>query len=180
MVAIVLVISLFGFVFAAVGGKPPKTTAPSGGAVGGTGLSPAASTPLFRQISSGGDPPADVLKALVVPAGATVKGHERSDAGLELYDGTVTLDVAASRAKTVTFYRTELKAGGWSVSGPDTTADGKHTELFGTRPSTDGYYWEVAVVLTPAGPSLTPALNGDLSAGETTLALTLFEQNDPD
>lgn len=180
VVGVVLVISILGFLLAALGSGPSHSNAPSGGVVRGTGLSPSPAASFFSVVRSGGDPPSDVLGALVVPAGSTATSHEISDAGVGLYDATVTLGVAAARSDIVSFYKSELKVEGWQISGPDATADGKGTELFGTHPSGDGYYWEVGVKVEGSNPSITPALNGDTPAGSSSLSLRLFEVDDAD
>ncbi len=179
VVAIVLVVSLGGFLLAALGGHSPTVSGPGKSVVAGTGLTPAAAAALFAPVSTGGDPPHDVLAALTVPAGSTVVSHERGD-GLDLYSGSVSLTVPAEQAQVEAFYKKQLKSAGWSLAGPDATADGQGVELFGTRASDDGYYWELVATIRRANPSLTPALNGDTPSGATSLELTLFERDDAD
>jgi hypothetical protein len=180
IIAIVAVVCIIGFVIAALGGKTQQTTTSVGKTVPGTGIDVAAGGPLFKPVTSGGDPPSDVLAALPVPADSTVTSHELGD-GLELYSGTITLSAPYSTGNDLTFYKYELKRNGWSFSGPAASPNGGGTEVFGTRASSDGYYWEVGVVISGANPSLAPALNGGATpAGASTISLTVFERDDAD
>jgi hypothetical protein len=180
IVGIVAFISIGGFILAAIGSRPGQTAVPIGGVVAGTRIAPAASAPDFRPIDSGGEPPSDILSALVVPAGSRVTSTSLESADLSLYSGMVVLSDDAGIDGLITFYEAEFARQHWQVSGPDAAASGSGEELFATKASSDGYYWEVGVDVSDATPSITPALNGDTTEDVSTVSLTLFERDDDD
>ncbi len=178
VVGLAVGISVVGAVFALVGtsGPPAPATHP-GVAVGHTELSTASAIADFKAVTSGGEPPTDVLSALVVPAGSRLADASYVGGGVELYDSKVVIRVDASPSRVVTFYRDELRALGWTDRSSSALGN-SGTELLGERPSSDGFYWEVGVVVNRATTSLSPALGGASVAAASTVALTLFEVND--
>ncbi len=76
------------------------------------------------------------------------------------------------------FYRTELKRARWSLLGTYPMA-GSGTEVLAQRSGSDGYEWEVGVLVNPVDPAISPSLAGD---GQTSavmgLTLRLFEVPD--
>ncbi len=178
VVAIALAVVLGGFALALAGGGVKGT----GGAVldpiRGVSLPARTAAPVIARISRGGEPPADVTAALVVPATATVARAERPAPAVNLYSGTVTLSVPAGEREVATFFRHELVHGHFAVLAVDATSDGRGTKIFAKFPSRDGFYWEVVVVVRPTATSISPALVGD--AATSTVSLTVFELDDAD
>jgi hypothetical protein len=133
-------------------------------------------------ITSAGEPPTDVVDALVVPSTATVVASSHLDAAVGQYDRGITMTVPASAKSLVSFYTAELKSGGWSVEAtqPVSEADGRTgTEILAQRESSDGYYWEVGVTVRATNPSITPALSGAGSPPvSTSVDLRLLEVPD--
>ncbi len=178
IVGLAVGISVVGAVFALVGtGGPPAPAAHPGVTVGHTGLSTASATADFKAVTRGGEPPIDVLSALVVPAGSRLAHASYVGGGVELYDSKVTIRVDASASHVVTFYRDELRSLGW-IDRSSSAIGASGTELLGERPSSDGFYWEVGIVVNRAATSLSPALGGASVAPASTVALTLFEVDD--
>jgi hypothetical protein len=133
-------------------------------------------------VAAEGEPPADVADTLVVPAGASVTGHEDNDGGFAgPFDRSVFLAVDATPAQVVAFYKAEMPHRGWGpLPGGDTTAGGSR-ELFYEIASTDGYYWQVVVTITSVEPTLTPALGGgDQTAPTSRVVLELMQVQDAD
>lgn len=178
VLALAIGISGAGTIFALVGtDAPPAPAVHPGDVVGHTGLSVASADHDFKSVTNNGEPPADVLSAVVVPAGSRLTDSARVGGGLELYDARVTIHVDAKPSSVIAFYTHELRALGWtnrSVSATGT--DG--TELLGEHASADGYYWELGVVVNRATTSLSPALGGASVAEASAVELRLFEVND--
>lgn len=127
----------------------------------------------LRPIRQAGTPPADIVDTLAVPVGATVVGHTPST-GITLYDARERFTVRGSQQSVLAFYRSELAAMKWKVTnvGP-ARRPADATEVLAQKAGSDGWYWEVGVVVAPTtfGPDAGPA-------GTTAFVLRLFEVND--
>jgi hypothetical protein len=180
VLACALVLTLGGFAVALVGSgqAAPSIVTGLGTPVPGVSLSAIGASPVLQRISSGGVPPRDVLEALVVPDGARIVSTTAQDAGVDQYDRSIYFEVGTGSTELVKFYRTELKRARWKLLGtyPLPSAG---TEVLAQRTGSDGYEWEVGVVVTPANPAISPSLAGD---GQTSavmgLRLRLFEVPD--
>jgi hypothetical protein len=178
LLAVAIVISGAGAIFALLGTSgPPAPAVHPGVLVGRTGLSVASATADFKSVTAGGEPPADILSALVVPAGSRLTNAAIVGSGLELYDARVTIHVDAKTSRVLSFYRDELRALGWTDRTSSQTAQ-RGTELLAEHPSSDGFYWEVGVVVNRATTSVSPALGGASVAAASAVELRLFEVND--
>jgi hypothetical protein len=178
VLAIAVVISGTGAVFALVGNSgPPAPAVHPGVVVGHTGLSVASAATDFKKVTSGGEPPPDILAALVVPAGSHLTGAALTGGGVDLYDAKVNIRVDAGLSRVVAFYRDELRALGWTDRSSSQTASAG-TELLAEHASSDGYYWEVGVVVNRVATSVSPALGGASVAPASAVELRLFEVDD--
>ena len=171
-IAAVLVL-LFGIGAALTGSSSPSKPAASATApVRGATLRAEAATAALRPIERPGTPPADVLHAIVLPAGSTAVSSKPWD-GSTQYSAKMAFHLDTSQAAVVSFYRAELRARGWSISSVGAAAGKKHaTEVLAQRASTDGWYWEIGVVVSPT--TFTSASAGD----RTRFSLDLFEEPD--
>ena len=180
VLACAVVITFGGFAVALVGGGQPGPAVVSGlgTPVAGVSLSAVPASAVLRRIAGGGTPPADVLGSLVVPDGARVMGTTTQDASVDQYDRSLKLEVTTTLGELVKFYRVELKRAHWSVLGAY-RLPGPGSEVLAQRSSSDGYEWEVGVVVTPANPAISPALAGDgQTSAAVDLTLRLFEVPD--
>ncbi len=139
-------------------------TIPDGTAVP---LTPATSS--LHSIVGSGEPPADILGNLAVPAGSTVRSTVNSDQGQSQFDRTVSFTTGTlSSSEAIDTFHTLLPKLGWQViylgAG---TRSGSGTEVLAKRGSGDGFYWEVGVVVSPT-----------TSAGVTPYSLELFQLPD--
>ena len=171
-IAAVLVL-LFGIGAALTGSSSPSTPpAPATAPVPGATLRAEGATSALRPIERPGTPPADVLRAIVLPAGSTAVSSKPWN-GATQYSAKMAFHLDTSQAAVVSFYRAELKARGWSISSVGAAAGKKHaTEVLAQRASTDGWYWEIGVVVSPT--TFTSASTGD----RTRFSLDLFEEPD--
>jgi len=177
VLACAVVVSVGGFAVALVGNgsSASKPVTGLGIRVPGVSLRATAAASTLRRIESGGSPPRDIVDSLVVPIGARVVSTTAEDAGVAQYDRSVYLEVDAAPRELMKFYEVELKRGQWSLLG-EYPLSGGATEVLGRRAGSDGYEWEVGVVLTPVTPAISPALAGDGQTSSTTgVRLRLFE-----
>jgi len=179
VIAIALAISAAGAILGFVGssGSSPGS-ARRGVLIKGTSLRAESATSAFKPVTKAGEPPTDVLSAVDVPSDSHVTHVRTLGGGLELYDAAVYLSVPDPTKTVVKFFRAALGAAGWGQRTSALTTDGKGSELFGRRASSDGFYWEVGIVVRPASSSLSPALGGAAAAPTSTVEVRVFEVND--
>ncbi len=180
LVVIALVLAVTGAAagLAIAAGGPRGAGGASVGRLPGVTLSARAAAPIIRKIAQGGEPPADVARALVVPAGAVVASAHRPAPALNLYSASFRIDVPAPAKEVTTFFRRELAHDHWALLAEDATLDGKGSKLFAKIGSSDGYYWEVEVLVRPVASSFSTSLAG-ASAG-TSASVSLVELGDAD
>ena len=177
MLGLVALVSVGGFLLAALGSGRPST--PAGhGEKGAAGLSAMAARANIARIENNGNPPQDIVASLVVPAESTVTSTIDSDRGIGPFDRSLLFSVPASVSSIGNFYKNEFAAHGWKIAGIDATADGKGKAIYATRESEDGFYWEVGAVIEPASESISPALAGGDATVTSDLKLRLFEVDD--
>ena len=171
VVACAVVLSLGGFAVALIGGgqAAPSIVTGLGTPVPGVNLSAVGASQVLQRISNGGTPPRDVLEALVVPNGARIVSTTAQDAGVDQYDRSIYFQLDTKSTELVKFYRTELRRAHWSLLGTYPLASAG-TELLAQRTGSDGYEWEVGVVVTPVNPAISPSLAGD---GQTSAVMGL-------
>jgi hypothetical protein len=177
--AVIAVVALGGFALAIVssGTKSPPTPL---GTLKGSTIDAASAASFIAKIAVSGEPPSNVTNALVVPASATLSSFNRETENLELFAGSVTLAAAYQPSALITFYQLELAHEGWKDSRTDATANGKGTELFATIAGSDGFYWEVEVIVESKNPSVSPALGGGDATVSSSVSLQLVELDDAD
>jgi hypothetical protein len=149
-------------------GNTPTVSVRSVRVAGGTvHLTPA--TTAMKSIVSAGQPPADILGNMAVPAGSRVVRTLNIDQNANQFDRTVYFTSELSSAEVVDTYRALLPRLGWQViyKGSGAAQNAQDTEVLGKRGSGDGYYWEVGTVVSPT-----------TSAGITPFSVELFELPD--
>ena len=97
---------------------------------------------------------------------------------MDQYDRSIYFQVDTNFTELLKFYKHELRRAHWSLLGTY-PLPAEATELLAQRTGSDGYEWEVGVVVTTVNPSISPSLAGD---GQTSpvmgLRLRLFEVPD--
>lgn len=167
---------LFGIGSALSGSGGPAAPAKRAPAhVKGTTLGSEGATAVLRPIERPGTPPSDVLRSIVVPVGSATVSSKPWD-GTTQFSGEMTFRLSASQAAVVSFYRAELRARGWSISSVG-AAEGHagSTEVLAQRASSDGWYWEIGIVVSPTSFSSTSSTAG---ADVTRFSLDLFQEPD--
>lgn len=181
IVAIIAVVLVGGFVLLALLSGGPEAGTTRGrvvpGPVRGTGLAAVGGAHLLAPIVGGGEPPADVVAAVAVPAGATRVSSSSPGAGVDQYDERVTLSVRATEGAVYAFYRAEMAAAGWKISDAGPAPDHRQLEVLGRRAASDGWYWEMGAVVSPTTFAAGPGGPGT-GAGTTKVTIRLYQVSD--
>jgi hypothetical protein len=114
-------------------------------------LAPRPAGPDFAPVQANGQPPADVMGALVVPTGATATGTTNYDRGGGPYDREVSFTAVASSDQLLNFFRFELAANQWSRRTEAAARGGPGRQVLAQHKSNDGFYWEVGVTVRTSG-----------------------------
>ena len=155
----------------------PARHGAASGAVPGSALRSVPAAGLLAPIVRAGEPPANVVDAVVVPRGATRVAHSDTNAGAGQYDAQVTVRSGADQAELIDFFASAMKLEGWQVfsRGP-ADHDPNTVEILGKLAGTDGYYWEMGALVPPT----TFAANTATAAGrgQTNVTIRLFQVPD--
>ncbi|HLI44005.1 MAG TPA: hypothetical protein VKU92_06005 [Acidimicrobiales bacterium] len=179
VVALAALIVVGGAVLAVVGTPSARESAPNevSSRVRGTPLRSEPAAPFLAHIASAGEPPEDVVGSLAVPAGATYRSRASNDRGVGQFDRSVTLSVAAPEKEVARFFRLVLSDEHWVSTS--ITSNGSRSELLAERNGSDGYQWEVGVILRAVHTIVSPALAGSGSSpATTTVTIQLYQVGD--
>ncbi len=178
MIALVIVVG--GVALALVGTTSARPSASKGpaSAVPGSKLKAQSAALLISHIASAGEPPADVINSLAVPAGSSYLGRTDLDEGLGPFNRRVEISINAPESEVKTFYLNLLSEEKW-VTNSITSPKNGSTEILAQRNGSDGYQWGIGLKLTGIGALVAPALAGDdSSAARTTVAMTIYQVED--
>jgi hypothetical protein len=152
---------------------PERRSTSGAAAVPGTTLRAVPAAGLLSPIVSAGEPPANVLDAVSVPAGAVRTAH-RDNSGGGQFDAQVTFRSADAQAALIAFFAADMKFAGWQVfgRGPASHDPGAY-EVLGKLAGSDGNYWEMGAVVSP-----TTFSQGGPARGETRFTIRLFQVSD--
>jgi len=177
---IILVVFLAGAIADAITSShgPSVARSPAAAAVPGTGgLVPEPGKRALAPIVTSGQPPTDIVSAVVVPSSAQVVPGSAIDRAVGLYDAQLGFEVPASAQSVITFLRTELAAGAWHVLSAEAVSGGGY-RFIAQHPSGDGYEWELGVTVSPSVfHSSVPGMAVP-AAGVTPMSLRLFAASD--
>lgn len=173
-------IFVVGTAIALLGGRTAQTTTVEGlgQPVPGAKLRAVPARSVLAHIEASGQPPANIVAALTVPAGSRYLGAGGSSAALDQFDRSVRLDVGAPGSEVVHFYEVELSRAHWVLATDRSSGPGIH-ELLGQQAGSDGYQWLVGITITDQSPAVAPALaGGGQSAASCTVEIRLEQQGD--
>jgi hypothetical protein len=174
VLGLAVLIVVVGLVAAAIssgsGSRPGASNA--GAALGqvtladGTVVHLVPATTALRSLEGQGDPPPDIIGHLAVPSGSRPTGTVNEDLSAGLYDQTAKFATPQVGDDVVQTYRTALPRLGWKVifDGPGVRNGRSGDEVLAKRGSSDGYEWEVGVVVLPT-----------TAAGTTPFSIEVFE-----
>ncbi len=122
----------------------------------------------LKSIETLGQPPPDILASLAVPVGTRVISSTDSAGNASQYNETIDMESSLDGAELHAFFTAEFATLGWmnDHNGAD-PRQAQDIELLAEKGSSDGYYWECGVVISP-----------ESAAGTTPFALTIFEVPD--
>lgn len=177
----VLIVVVFGIssLFSGTALAPPAPSPTKAVAVPGTGLDAVAAAGALRPIEQPGQPPANILDAVVLPAGSQKVSVTDNSADAGQYDEQMTFKVPASEASVFAFYKAVLRSHGWRVFSTGPTESGKGLEVLGQLAGTDGWYWQVGAVVSPTTFANT-AKGPGTGAESTAFTIRLFQVSDDD
>jgi hypothetical protein len=170
ILGIAVVILLVGVLASAlISGSTPTENLRTVTIPGGTAVRLVPATSALHSIVGSGEPPADILGNLAVPAGSTVAGTVDKDQSQSQFDRTVSFTSGTlAPPQVVDAFHSLLPKLGWQVIYLGAGArGGNNTQVLAKHGSGDGYYWEVGVVVSPT-----------TSAGVTPFSVELFQLPD--
>jgi hypothetical protein len=121
-----------------------------------------------------GEPPTNIINAVMVPAESVRVSHQNNAAGSGQYDAQITMRSTDSQGALLTFFAAEMHQLGWQVFDKGAAAnDPGALEVLGKLAGSDGYYWQMGATI-----SATTFGHGAPPNGETDFTVRLFQQND--
>lgn len=135
----------------------------------GTTVDLVPATTRLGAIVSNGEPPADIIGNLGIARESRVTGTVNSDQHTAQFDRTASLTSQMAEGQVAEAYRLILDAAGWKVIFQGSAPQGAPgtTEVLAKRGSSDGFYWETGVVVSPTLPT-----------GSTPYTIEVFETPD--
>ena len=109
----------------------------------------------LHDIVDNSEPPADIIGQLGIPQESMVTGILNSDRHTAQFDRTVRLTSQLAQPQVTEAYRRMLHAVAWKIiyEGPAPQGVPGATEILAKLGSSDGFYWEVGVVVSPTTPA---------------------------
>lgn len=157
-----------------IGGAALMTLTQSHGASTARPAAPGGATRLLAAIESPEQPPADIIRSIPLPPSTAVTSTVNHDRGSGTYNRSADLYAPGTPSQTMAFFQKELADFGWQKLSDDSTPlnSPNDVEFLASHPSSDGYYWEVGILM-PAPDLVPPPLT-------THFTLNLYEVPDPD
>lgn len=181
VVGLALLIVVLGGVLALAGTRSARPLPAGAGparTVPGSSIKAQSARLVLSHVASDGEPPADVVDSLAVPAGASYLRAHDYDRGVAPFDRAVVLRAGYRERAVERFYVRLLSEEHWTVTRLGNPAGGR-TDLVAEKSASDGYEWRVVLVLTSEHGAVSPALaGGGSSAVATRVELALYEVED--
>jgi hypothetical protein len=131
---------------------------------------------LLSPIVAAGEPPANILNAVSVPAGSVRVSHLDNSGGAGQFDSQVVFRSDDSQEALLGFYAADMKLQGWQVFDRGAAANNPGAfEVLGKLAGSDGFYWEMGATIPP---TTFPA--GGPPRGVTPFTIRLFQVPDPE
>jgi hypothetical protein len=134
--------------------------------------------PLLGAIIVKGQPPDDLLNALAVPRGTTSVAGSATERGVELYDRSLRLVVAASEQDVISFFRAQLPALHWRRLSQGPASTGPGYLILEQHPASDGHEWDLGVTVSPTSFGAPAGTSTSAAGGTTAFTLRLFSVSD--
>ncbi|MGO9341582.1 MAG: hypothetical protein ACLP6E_03540 [Acidimicrobiales bacterium] len=166
-----------GFIAQVFTGSNPPVAAPSSVPTAkGSPIKAIPASSALAPLVSSGEPPNDIVNAIVLPAGSVPGAVTDNTNSAESYDEQREFEIDASEQKVITFFEVELPAQGWHVESTGKPKNQPGYEVLAQRAGSDGYYWEIGAVVSPT--SFTSSAAN--ATGVTSFEVRLFQVSDTD
>jgi hypothetical protein len=174
--ALVVMVLAVGIVVAGLiaqvftGSNPPAPAPASVPTAKGSPLKAIPASSALAPLVSDGEPPDDIVNAIVLPAGSEPGAVIDDTNSAESYDEQRLFTIDAPEQKVITFFEIELAAQRWHVESTGKPKNQPGFEVLAQRAGSDGYYWEIGAVVAPTTfPSSGPAHTTGLTKFEVRL-----------
>jgi hypothetical protein len=146
LVAVVLLVIVILINVLDAPGPQQKTVIPK--LTGNTGLTVSPVNP-FVPLVAAGEPPADILNAVVVPDPAISLGSIPVGGEPTSFDAAFKYSSTASQGALYSFFHQEISGHGWKIFSIGPPTGSKGIEILAQKAGSDGWYWEEGVVIHP-------------------------------
>ena len=148
IVPLVAVIVVIGYIVTnlGTGATQSKTTVPS--IVKGSGL-PVSAGLAFAPYVTSGEPPGDILAAIVLPAGGSAPRALHNSGGPTSFDRSLRFSSAASQAQLYTFFHRQMSARGWKIFSTGAPYGRPGLEILSQKGGSDSWFWIQGVTISP-------------------------------
>ena len=172
--AVVLLVGGIGSALTGAGStSTPKSSGPK--TVRGATIEAVSADAGLRPVIADGEPPGDILAALVLPKGSTVRAGSATDNGIGLYDRSLSFQIPFVQGRVVDFFRAELRAYKWQIESQGAAGTDPGYRIVAQHPSSDGDEWEFGATIEP-----TTFGTGSAATGTTEFTVRLFAVTDDD
>ncbi len=176
--ALVVIILAVGIIVAGLiaevftGSNPPIAAPTSVPTAKGSPLKAIPAGAALAPLVSSGEPPNDIVNAIVLPLGSVPGAVINDSNAAESYDEQRLFTIDAPEQKVITFFEVELAAQGWHVESTGKPKNQPGFEVLAQRPGSDGYYWEIGAVVAP---TTFPSSGSAHTSGITKFEVRLFQ-----
>ena len=142
MLAIFMVIN-------ALDSSPSTHTAVSPKLARVSGLTVSPIYPFAPYATPGGEPPMNVLHAVVFPEGTSAPAVKINQGEPTSFDETLVFRSPASSEALFTFFHDQMQGRGWRIFSTGAPVNARGVEVLAQKAGTDGWYWEQGVTVSP-------------------------------
>lgn len=135
-----------------------------------SGLTAASASP-FAPYVENGEPPPDILTAVVIPTDTSTPSVVKNQGEATSYDRTLAFTSTASAAALYSFFRSEMAGHGWKIFSTGAPVGQRGVEVLSQKAGSDSWYWEEGVIISPTTFSAT-------GAQSTKVTLRLYQASD--
>jgi len=177
VVGIALGIVILGLVALGLTSTPQSPAPASVATAKGSPLKAVSGRPYLAPLISNGEPPDDIVNAIVLPSGSQSGAVINDSLAAQGYDEQRAFTLDASEQDLITFFKVELPAWGWHVESTGVPHGQPGFEVLAQRAGSDGYYWEIGAVISP---TTFPASGPAKATGSTQYEIRLIQVDDAD
>ena len=148
IVPLVALVVIVGYILAnlGTGGSEAKDQVPA--IIKGTGL-PVEPGLAFAPYVTNGEPPDDILAAVVLPSGISAPTPLHDSGQPTSFDRSLEFTSNASQAQLYTFFRKQLTARGWKIFSTGAPVGAKGVQMLGQKGGSDSWFWIQGVTISP-------------------------------